>query len=482
MFRYKLNKKIFISFIALLVLGASYAVYSVYAAGVVMVGGAQPKAVASSIQKGLVGYWPLDGDNYNATTARVGDETPYGNHGTNYGATLTTDRNGQSNGAMSFDGVNDYVGCGNALSLKSAQGTLSFWIKPLDFVGGRGVFHTYQISNQDYLRSYIYPTGIIDLVIEDDNLGKVSLRSLNALPVNTFTHVTWAQDGVAIKLYLNGIEAPIEGTNSGAWWTNHLTSFNTIIGSAWAAFNGSISDVRIYNRALSVDEVSMLYNSNKPKVVSDSLQKGLVLDMPLTSTYTKTVTAGSQIMVDKTPYGNNGQNSGATVGADSTNFDGAGNYVNVGSGSALNFDTNDFTISVWAKAVSGQSGRGIINRGGWSSIGYAISEAYSPANRYYFVLNSSSGRTEIALPLFETWDWTHIVGVKKTDYFEVWINGVNVGSRSGTIGSLSNPAKNFEIGRSFNPSYFNGSISGVKIYNRALSATEVKSLFEKGRQ
>ncbi|MDP2672103.1 MAG: LamG-like jellyroll fold domain-containing protein [Candidatus Daviesbacteria bacterium] len=60
---------------------------------------------------------------------------------------------------------------------------------------------------------------------------------------------------------------------------------------------------------------------------------------------------------------------------------------------------------------------------------------------------------------------------------EVWVNGIKGNQFNGTIGSLSNPSKAFEIGRSFNPYYFNGSIDDVRIYNRALSAGEVTNLF-----
>jgi len=56
----------------------------------------------------LVGHWPLDSAHYNPSTDRVSDISGYANHGTNYGATLTTDRYGQINGAMEFNGTNTF--------------------------------------------------------------------------------------------------------------------------------------------------------------------------------------------------------------------------------------------------------------------------------------------------------------------------------------------------------------------------------------
>lgn len=54
-----------------------------------------------NLQKGLVGWWKFDGN--------AKDSTPNSNHGTVTGATLTTDRKGQTNKAYSFNGSTDYV-------------------------------------------------------------------------------------------------------------------------------------------------------------------------------------------------------------------------------------------------------------------------------------------------------------------------------------------------------------------------------------
>lgn len=128
-------------------------------------------------------------------------------------------------------------------------------------------------------------------------------------------------------------------------------------------------------------------------------------------------------------------------------FDGVNDYVDAGNAASLNFGTNDFTIELWAKAAGGTSARGIVNKGGWGSIGYSIQQAYSPANQYFFVVKDSVGYKYVFLPLYETWGWTHIVGIKKSNHLEAWVNGVKVGTYNGTIGSLSNPNKKFEVGR-----------------------------------
>lgn len=166
------------------------------------------------------------------------------------------------------------------------------------------------------------------------------------------------------------------------------------------------------------------------------------------------------------PYNDLGQGNVLT-------FDGSNDYLSAGTLPDLDMTTNDFTVEVWARANGGTYGRGILNKGGWGSTGYYISEAYSPNNRYYFGVRDSAGYKTVVLPLYETWGWTHIVGIKTNNHIEAWVNGTYVGQYNGTIGSLSNPAKAFEIGRSYNPYYLNGSIGEVRVYRRALTSTEV---------
>jgi len=81
----------------------------------------------SSLQKGLVGHWTMSQDSLKGSL--LADKTPYENDGTINGATFATDRMGQPNKAMSFDGVDDYINCGNNESLAIIEKTISLWIK-----------------------------------------------------------------------------------------------------------------------------------------------------------------------------------------------------------------------------------------------------------------------------------------------------------------------------------------------------------------
>jgi hypothetical protein len=63
----------------------------------------------------------------------------------------------------------------------------------------------------------------------------------------------------------------------------------------------------------------------------------------------------------------------------------------------------------------------------------------------------------------------------------LYYNGSLVNSRSDATGNINNTAKTLEIGRRGGGSFFNGRLTGQKIYNRALTAAEVADTFNATR-
>ena len=72
---------------------------------------------------GLMGYWGFNGN--------ANDQSGNGNNGTVNGATLTTDRFGNSNSAYSFDGVNDFISTSYSGILGNNSRSISFWYNSL---------------------------------------------------------------------------------------------------------------------------------------------------------------------------------------------------------------------------------------------------------------------------------------------------------------------------------------------------------------
>lgn len=440
---------------------------------------------ASSINSGLVGHWALDSESYNSVTGRVTDKSAYENHGTNYEATLTTDRMGHINGAMSFDG-NDYIDASLDLSWDETKNiSISFWVNPMsDTISLNGV-----VGKGGWEWSIYQNSKSLNLVYWDntgDHANGMDNGWGDVLNAGNWTHITYTWNSTASLFYANGVLVNTHvATNPSL---NQDRASNIAIGGniyTWRVkyWNGSIANVRVYNRTLSPTEISVLYNSYNPKLSSGSLQKGLVLDMPLTSSATKSSTPGSEIMTDKTPYSNDGQNYGATVGSDSTSFDGGSDYILIGNHEELN--SPKITVSSWFKInLTGNIYNYITSNAKDCCGSYNGTEFWVYSGYLYGTIWNGTSASVSSLYILNPNQWYYGAFTYNGSVINLYLDGILIATTFSTLGIGSTPSYPFAIGgmgMSPNEYNINGSISNVKIYNRALSDSEIKLLYDKGR-
>jgi glucose/arabinose dehydrogenase len=195
---------------------------------------------------GLVGAWGFD----EATGTTAGDSSGSGNIGTISGATRTT---GKYGGALSFDGVNDWVTVPDANSLDVNRMTLEAWVRP-SVVGN---WRTVLLKEQPGQLAYaLYastdnsrPSGHVFTTAD------MALRGSSALTANTWSHLAFTWDGATSRIYVNGTQvASAALTGTAATSASSLRIGGNSIWGEW--FSGAIDEVRIYNRALSAAEVA----------------------------------------------------------------------------------------------------------------------------------------------------------------------------------------------------------------------------------
>lgn len=219
------------------------------------------------ISTGLVGYWTMDEDSL-LSPSTIRDYSPYGNTGTIYGATFTTDRHGQPNKAMSFDGVDDYVDCGNDPSLNITDAiTISIWVKTNQFytdhyraLVGKPNFRVYGLFAE-----WSGGGGRIRFEI-DNNSARYIVEgpTFSSIGVGNWVFIagTYSKDEGILRIYENGILYGSRDIGSGKQIDQNSEPVR-IGGNPVRVFNGAIDDVRIYNRALSAEEIAFLYNSSR---------------------------------------------------------------------------------------------------------------------------------------------------------------------------------------------------------------------------
>ena len=179
---------------------------------------------------------------------------------------------------------------------------------------------------------------------------------------------------------------------------------------------------------------------------------------------------------DASGNGNNGTLQGGSSWTTSgkygnaISFNGTNAYVNVPNSSSVQL-TTAMTLEAWVNPSQ--------RKGVWRDV------IYKGNDNYYLEADSTSGKpatggSTFGGPLFGTAalttnTWTHFAGTYDGMTLRLYVNGTQVGSRAQT-GPIAISTNALQIGGdSIYGQYFPGKIDEIRIYNRALSATEIQS-------
>jgi chitodextrinase len=158
---------------------------------------------------------------------------------------------GKINGAMDFDGTDDYVSLPNIIDPSTIPVTASAWIKPDVSDGIRSVL----VQEGTNGKKWLYREGGL---LTSYLLGS-KVQSTGTIATGAWNHVAITYDGTILRLYLNGQP---DGSSSVGKPEPELSGMRVGIDKSGSTkFDGMIDDVRIYNRALSGSEILNLYNS-----------------------------------------------------------------------------------------------------------------------------------------------------------------------------------------------------------------------------
>lgn len=205
-------------------------------------------------------------NNNGKTNSMWRDYSGKNNHGTVYGAATPP---AATPGALgyTFDGVDDYVDVGNALSLNITQAiTISAWIKSTSVTGNAVIVgkSTPTVAEPFYIYTLQRSGTSIKLVL---SIGGVRIEKLEGVvSIGTWYYIVGVYNGSYMNIYINGVQNGTAQAQTGSINTN---SINVNIGRFLADnsdyFSGSIGEVRIYNRALSQAEITSLFNLERGK-------------------------------------------------------------------------------------------------------------------------------------------------------------------------------------------------------------------------
>lgn len=413
------------------------------------------------ISDGLIGYWKMDEASWNGTAGEVKDSSGRGRHGRSYGGALLA--GGKFANAGSFGGGTSYVDIGdhpeydfgsNDFSISVWAYRNSGWQQWDTAVAAKWNTGSAPSSNEWTLGFGGTVNGIDTYPGLTLMSGSTAYRAISSDTTSNdqWYHLVGMREGDYVKIYVNGVLKDEEFIGDLA--VNNVTGRTLKIARIDAGYGlfGRIDDLRIYNRALSQQEISNLYSYSPPPLAYWKFDEG-----------SGTTAADSS---------GNGKNGTLTNGA-------TWDVGKIGKAVKLNYDSDlnqtvsipslthnyAFTKMAWIKPVTIT---------GCDSLRCSIIAPYfelSGSNlEYYDDSLSSKGWHTVGGILLNTWQ--HVtVSYDGFSTLRMYLNGkevknvsvTNTGAHSSSvIGGFNATTRNFR-----------GLIDEVKIYDYERSASQI---------
>lgn len=437
---------------------------------------------------GLVGHWAYD---------ESSGSTAYDTSGRGHNGTLvasTTRVTGKFGGALSTN-VSGTDKVTINVDLGSAWTAMSWFYYPLATVGG-GWWTLFRGSNDHQVlvqRTTSQPLGMYD------NTGATGFHAsgfnMNTLATGWHHLAAVGHNGVE-DFYIDGAYVGQSSVES----TSDIQSIGNCPCNSqnWGTFD----DTRIYNRALTAAEIYSIYSASAQgrtvaNASSASLQNGSSLNQGLAGfwTFDGADMTGSTAL-DKSGNGNTGtlvNSPKKTIGklGQAMSFAGTttASYVTLGSPSSLDI-SGDISISAWVRPTFLYASTGaknpIVTARTTSSVTPYDFGVYANGIELDMHLTSGGDANGFQTTHFATAiplnGWTHVVVTRSSTTISAYKNGALVGTAS-LLGPVDPTSNGVQIGKDFYDTtyYFNGALDDIRIYNRVLSATEVKQLYNLGK-
>jgi hypothetical protein len=327
---------------------------------------------------------------------------------------------GQIGGALSFDGSTQWIRTPSFVSSNASSYTTAAWIYRTSNSEHSlaGIFWAADagVTNQLGLRlgDGCSPAPATSNTIETRTTGSNCVDTGLVVPLNTWTFVAVTSSSTGFTMYL--------GNPGGSLQTFNNSTANSVLSVAdpmrvgadpvndVKQFIGYIDEARWYSAWLSPSDITILFNYTGVGTIATSTTPGRV-----------------------------GQ---------ALNFDGIGDYVNVGSGgSTVN------SVSLWMRAATSTASSSIMALSGTAEISVVSGVIKAPG----FTSPTIYVDNVVTTTLNDA-NWHHVVVT----------TGTNINASAVTLGKIGT-------------NYFGGSLDDVRMYSRVLLPSEVQRLYKLGK-
>jgi len=209
----------------------------------------------------LIAYYPFNGD--------ANDYSGNDHHGTVYGATLTDDKDGTTDSAYYFDGIDNYIDIGDwenggpmSFTFWARWDAFNTWSRIIDIGNGT--------RNDDIMVANESNTSDLSFYVHRSDLDDFKIMSIPEITQSQwdFFTATVNSDGV-MKLYKN---ATFLSEITDGYTPNYVLRIEQYLGKSLYSgdqyFNGAIDELRIFDKSLIQQEITDIYEAGVLEVTN----------------------------------------------------------------------------------------------------------------------------------------------------------------------------------------------------------------------
>lgn len=482
---------------------------------------------------GLTAWWTFDGKDM---VSNINDATGNASNGYLVNFTSTTTAPGQYGQALTLNGSNQFATVTDATAVRVGPTnlTISGWFKSNGFAAQQTVISKGQNGppwSSPFLSYMIRVNSATAIEFDVGTSATYSayaqnLPAGNSLQTGKWYMATMTWDGSTVRSYLNG---QVLGTK--AFTSTGLVNYTskpTIIGADFGAspttsnFNGQLDDIRMWNRTLSAAEILQLYRANfvtisssgrvkiRPNLLTESSN---TLNTNLIGYWTFDTANMTPNVVDSSGSGNTGYLINADSQATSTRYINPGKVAQAFYLGCVNTQCapNEVaTVKVLHNASLKPASAITVSAWTWLTLGSINDPTFgntmeimrkedgtdrllfshqdgancNPSSAdgcISFGISTGGVYAELDVPTASsTWEgkWRMVTAVYDGATKSIYLDGQLLGSTpaSGAIGTTG--TADLYIGSlGGSAELFNGRVDDVRLYNKALSATDVLNLY-----
>ena len=370
-----------------------------------------------------------------------------------------------SNGYFAFDGVDDKIVLNNTLDtpFTTQNWTVDIWFN----IDSTYVSYDAMLGNGYPFQLYVAGGKVITYLSSAAGSGNYFLSGMTStqtISTETWYHLSFVRDGTNYYYYINGV---LDKSATSSTSVCAAANGNAQIGNLWNvndayAWDGDISNVKIYKKSLTQAEINQNYYQGP--IVTDGLE--FAVDAGNLVSYAGGDTTTTSLIGSNTGTLTNGVGFDSNYGG-SFDFDGVDDYMQFPSEITI---SGDFTFEIWinpsqiTSPFSGIIGNSIVGS--------------------YYIIMYTDGRLRVRIgansptPFFAgavlPGEWTLLTIRRTGSTVNVYSNtvdnamgGVTMNSsdfKFNRIGSYSSVTTNYLL---------NGKLASVSIYNKALTQAEI---------